>query len=131
MAYKFNFSKKYNVERKFDIDTSNFEYYNLEDIFEGDESKVYPVCGIYINTKGMFDDRPVIATDRCYVNLPAHLCDVCREILNDEKAIKAINDGCVGFTIYSYEQKRFNKICYSIRWANIDPADMAADDFGG
>lgn len=131
MAYKFNFSKKYNTERLFDVDTSNYEYKNLEDLFDGDTEKVYPVCGIYINTRGKFDDRPVIATDECYVNLPAHLCDVCREILNDPKAVKAINDGYVGFTIYTYEQRRYEKTCFSIRWADIDPADIASEDMGG
>jgi hypothetical protein len=132
MAFKFNFSKKYNTERLFDIDTSNFEYQDLSDLYNEDEpEKVFPVRGIYINTKGKFDDRPVIATSDCYVNLPAHLCDVCREILNDPKAIRAINEGMVGFTIYTYEQRRYEKTCYSIRWADVNPADEASEDMGG
>lgn len=126
MAFKFSFANHYNTERLFDIDTSNFEYHNLEDIFDSVD-EVFPVRGIYINTKGKFDDRPVIATDEYYVNLPAHLTETCREILNDKRAIQAINDGVVGFTIYSYEQRRFGKTCYSIRWVDV-PED---EDMGG
>lgn len=131
MAIKFSFANKYNTERLFDIDTSGFDYMSLEDLYnealqscEGDitaaEQEVFTVHGLYINTKGNFDDAPVAALDECYVNLPAHLCESVREILRDSKAIKAINEGKVGFTIYSYEQRRFNKTCYSIRWVDID-----------
>lgn len=126
MAYHFSFASKFNTERLFDIDTSNFEYRNLEEVYESDD-EVFPVRGIYINTKGKFGDRPVIATDECYVNLPAHLLDTAREILNDTRAVQAINAGEVGFTIYAYEQRRFGKTCYSIRWVDM-PSD---DDMGG
>lgn len=130
MANKFSFSTKYNTERLFDVDTSGFEYVSLEflykealDAHEGEiaaaEAEVYPVLALYINTKGNFDDAPVVATEECYVNLPAHLCETVREILRDPRAIKAINDGKVGFTIYSYVQRRFNKECYSIRWVDM------------
>lgn len=130
MANKFSFSTKYNTERLFDVDTSGFEYVSLEFLYkeslnahEGEiaaaENEVYPVLGLYINTKGNFDDAPVVATDDCYVNLPAHLCETVREILRDPRAIKAINDGKVGFAIYSYTQRRFNKECFSIRWVDM------------
>ena len=34
-------------------------------------------------------------------------------------AIKAINEGRVGVTIYKYTQKRFNKVCYNVRWVDL------------
>ena len=46
------------------------------------------------------------------VNVPIYLYDPA--------AVQAINDGAVAFTIYKYEQKRFNRECYSIRWADAD-----------
>lgn len=130
MAKKFSFASKYNTERLFDVDTSNYEYVSLEYLYneslkecEGDidsaENTAYPVLGLYINTKGNYDDAPVAATDDCYVNLPAHLTQSVREILKDPSAIKAINEGKVGFTIYSYTQRRYNKECYSIRWVDM------------
>lgn len=116
---RFSFSKKYNTERVFDIDTSNFDYKSLEELYV-DDDYVYPVCGVYINTKGKFDPAPVVATEDCYVNLPAHMTDICREMLRDDRAVKAINDGEVGFTIYKYHQKRYDKDCYSIHWVDKD-----------
>ena len=121
MAFRFSFAKQYNTERLFDVDTSEYEYQSLEELYTGDENQIFQVCGIYINTKSQFGDAPVIATDFCYVNLPQHMLQVCNEILNDPKAIRAINEGRVGFTIYQYEQKRFGTKCYSIRWCDVDP----------
>lgn len=117
---KFSFSKKYNTERLFDIDTTDFEYISLKELYE-DEEKVYTVHGVYINTKGLFDDAPVVAISNSYVNLPAHMTAMCKEMLNDKQAIDAINNGEVGFTIYKYVQKTFNRDCYSIRWVDIEP----------
>lgn len=119
----FSFSKAFNTEKVFDIDTDGFDYKSLEELFI-DEETVYPVRGLYINTKGLYDDAPLIATDEYYVNLPAHMVNSAREILNDRRAIKAINDGVVGFTIYKYHQKRYDKECYNIRWVDVDPAAM-------
>lgn len=129
MAFKF--AKKYNTEKLFNIDTSEFEYVSLADLYTGDETTVFPVRGIYINTKGNYDDAPVIATDEEYVNLPAHLTTVCKEILSDREAIRAINEWRVGFTIYKYTQKRYGRECYSIRWADTNPADFTSEDVGG
>ena len=121
MAFRYSFANEFNREKLFDIDTSNFDYMSLEDIYDGDESRVFPCCGVYMSTKGYYGEHPVIATENYYVNLPQHLTDMVRSILNDKRAIKAINDGLVGFTIYSYEQKRFGTTCYSIRWVDVKP----------
>ena len=34
---RFSFSKKYNTERMFDIDTSNFDYKSLEELYVDDD----------------------------------------------------------------------------------------------
>lgn len=126
----FSFSKKFNKERLFNVDTSNFEYMSLEELFydsveiNGGDSElasetVYKIRGVYINTKGNYDPAPVIATDECYVNLPSHMTETCMAMLADPSCIKAINDGKCGFTIYQYEQKRYNKTCYSVRWVDM------------
>lgn len=123
-----SFSKKYNKERLFTVDTSTFEYVSLETLYDtlavdeetGDViQEPFIVRGVYINTHGMYDPAPVIATDNCYVNLPSHLNDVCRDMINDKQSIKAINDGKVGFIIYKYFQARFQKDCYSIEWVDL------------
>ena len=67
----------------------------------------------------MFDPQPVVATDECYVNLPAGMFDSALEILSDPRAIQAINSGKVGFQIEKYFQKRYQKECYSVHWVDM------------
>lgn len=126
----FSFSKKFNRERLFNVDTSDYEYFSLEDLFdealatnEGDidaaSEEVFPIRGVYINTRGNFDPAPVIATDDRYVNLPSHMTEICQQMLADPSCIKAINEGKCGFSIYKYQQRRYNKTCYSVKWVDI------------
>ena len=136
----FSISKKYNKEKLFNINTDGFEYVSLEDLYKERENNVsfedfddsaelkeiveetvFQVRGIYINTKGLFDDAPVVALDSAYVNLPAHMTQICQEILKDPQAIAAINAGRVGFTIYTYEKPQYHKTCYSIKWVDTEP----------
>lgn len=136
----FSISKKYNKEKLFKINTDGFDYISLEDLYKERESNIlvedfedpeevkeiveetiYQVRGIYINTKGLYDDAPVVALDSAYVNLPAHMTQICREILADPQAIAAINAGRVGFTIYAYEKPQYHKTCYSVRWVDTEP----------
>ena len=94
----FSFASSFNTKRLFDIDTSDFEYKKLEELWNensdivGEEevcTKVFPVCGLYLNKKSMYDPQPVVATDECYVNLPANMFDSALEILSDPRAIRA------------------------------------------
>lgn len=122
-----SFSKRFNTEKLFNIDTTDFEYHSLEELAcepchePGDEPEygVYVVRGIYINKKSLYDPSPVIALDDCYVNFPAHLLDVCQEMLSDRLVINAINEGHCGFRVTKYRQKRFNKDCYSVEWVDL------------
>lgn len=117
-----SFAEKFNSEKLFSIDCTDFEYKSLEDLYlesNGDETKIYPIFGVYINTKGLYDPAPVIASDGYYVNLPAHLTSVCREMINDKATVNAINKGKCGFTIYSYEKKKYHKTCFSVIWVDM------------
>ena len=120
---KFSFSKKFNTEKLFNIDTSEFEYFNLESLTENPmeepEDRIFTVRGVYINNKSQFGPAPVLALDDCYVNLPEHTLDACRQMLADPQAVKAINEGHLGFTVDKYHQKRFNKDCYSVIWVDL------------
>lgn len=122
---KFSFSKRFNSEKLFDIDTSEFEYMSLEDLAtataNSEEPPVFVVRGIYINNKSLYDPAPVIALDDCYVNLPPHLLPACQEMIRDRQAVDAINEGRCGFRIETYYQKRFKKDCYSVEWVDVLP----------
>ena len=120
-----SFAKRFNKEKLFNIDCSNFEYYSLEDMYKDDDT-VYPVRAIYPNKKSLYGLSYVIATDSCYVNLPEHLNDDCKDILNDKLAISDINRKLVGFKIYKYVQKKYNRECYSIEWVDVDPNEFTA-----
>lgn len=117
----FNFSQ-INRRPVFDIDTENFDYFSLQELFEEndeDEDKVYPVYAIYINTKGKYEDAPVVALEDRYVNLPANQLDAANEILASDSAIQAINNGNCGIQIRKYYKKKFDRWCYTVDWVNI------------
>ena len=114
------FASKYNKTRKFDIDTNGFEFTSTADLFnQNGKDYVYPIRAMFINTKGKYSDNPVVATDSFFVDFPAHMCDTCREILNDDDAVAAINAGKVGFKLYSYVQKKYNRQCYGVEFVDI------------
>ena len=111
---------KFNATRKFDIDTTNFEYRSLEELLERDGAdQEYVVRGLYINTKGLYDPSPVVALDSEYVNLPSHLTSVCEQILDDPRAVQAIRDGKCGFKVRTYIKEQYNKECYTIEWLDL------------
>lgn len=122
----FNFSK-FNKERLFTVDTSDFDYTSLEDLYNANgANEVYKLCGAYIGTKSLYDpEAPMIATDKEYVNLPVHQLSEIKAMLADKQAIKAINDGEAGFVIDSFYQKRFQKTCYVARWGTY--SDLIAE----
>lgn len=123
---KFSFAKKFNTGKLFNIVTDNFEYLSLEDLkdlesMRDPEEKDLPhvVKGIYINTKGLYETQPVLALDGTYVNLPSHLTSVCKEMIADPIAVKAINEGHLGFRIESYYKEKYEKMCYSVEWVDL------------
>ena len=117
-----SFASKYNNEKKFTYDTEGFEYFNLKDLFENDgEGVIYPFWGFYINNKSNYDPYPVAFTDSFFVNLPTHMLKVCEEILKDDADIASINEGKVGFKIYTYYSERHKKDCYSIKFVDLEP----------
>ena len=115
----FSFAKSFNKERLFDIDTSEFEYCSLEDLYAEVGEGPFEIRGVYINTKGLYDPAPVIAIEDRYVNLPSHLVDACEQMLKDSRVINMINLGKCGFKITQYHQKRFNRDCYSVEWVDL------------
>lgn len=115
------FASKFNKTRKFDVDTSKFEYESMADLFnEHGKDKVYPLTAIYINSKSKFGDAPVLATDTCFVNAPSHMLDTAKEILADDEAVAAINNGEVGFTIYAYTAEKYNRDTFGINFVDIE-----------
>ena len=115
-----SYFSKFNKGRKFDFDTTGFEYRSLSELYKENGAKmIYHLTAMYVNSKSNFGDAPVFATTDCFVNIPSHMVDVVYDILSDEDAIKAINEGKVGFEIYPYTQKKFNKECFGVRFVDL------------
>lgn len=115
-----SFAERYNKEKKFEIDTTDFEYFSLEELYATNgEEMIYPLLAVYINTKGHYGDAPVFATNEKFVNVPKHMLDVAKEILNDNESIDEINAFKVGFQIYKYHSGKYNKDCYGIRFVDM------------
>lgn len=145
----FNF-ESLNFERKFDFDVTNIrgKYADCKEMFtKYGDGKVFRVNAMYISTASKYDDeKPMLALDETYLNLPVHLLGECKKILNDKSACEQINNGEVGVTFYQYvkklkkelpdgTEKTVKRKCYSIKWVKIandvwdeDDDDIFEDD---
>lgn len=115
----------FNRERLFDVDTSDFDYVKLKDLYERDgDDEIYTIRGIYIGTKSEYaDESPLLALDDTYVNLPQHQLLDIKEMLNSKQAINCINAGGAGFRIEKYTKKLKSgqkKVCYKAVWVDIE-----------
>lgn len=116
-----SFAKRFNKGARFNFDSQGLGYRTLAELYSEDgPDVVHMLHAIYINTKGKFADNPVFGTDGALVNIPAHMTDVCREIITDEDAIDDINAGRVGFTVYQYESEKFNRVCYGVNFVDVE-----------
>ena len=116
---------KFNKKQLFTNAPGASDYITLEELYNRyGSSKVYPIHGVYINTKSNFvPEAPVVLIKGYYVNLPQHQLDEIKEILADRQAVQAINMGQAGFIIDVYHQNRYNKDCYKAVWCNYTPED--------
>lgn len=107
------------------IDTKDFEYFKLQDLFEKDgENAAYQLCGVFVNSNKTEKELKeygasvvAILADKL-VNLPSHMEEEVREIMKDEEDIADIKAGNVWFRIRSYESH--GKTCYSPDWLEED-----------
>lgn len=116
-----SFASKFN-KTTFGIDTTDFQYTKLADIFnsknEGGKDVIHNINGLYVH-KSQLGDSPVIIDEKNkrLVNLPSHTAETIQEILADDEAVQIIKDGKVGYTIYEYESH--GKKCYSISFVDL------------
>lgn len=120
MPNHFSFASNFN-KTSFGIDTTDFPYVKLTDIYNGDEDGggdvVHPINGLYVH-KSELGDSPVIidAENKRLVNLPSFMGNTIREILANSDAVDVIKANKVGYTIYEYESHK--KKCYGISFVD-------------
>ena len=111
---------RFNNTNVFGIDTSNYKYVGLKELFDTDPDTHHKVLGLFVNTKGKFGAEPnAIIDNKLIVNLPRHLLETVNELLDDDKYIEYIKQGHVAFTVYQYHSNKYNKDAYSVTWLDI------------
>lgn len=78
----------------------------------------FKLKAIYINRKGKFGPQPVLATENELVNAPHHMMDGVNDILADAESVNMINDGVVGFKLYTYENSFGQQ--FGVEWIDIE-----------
>ena len=116
MSYATKFNK--NKGNKFTFKpVDDAQYVSLEVLYNKNPDQIHDVKALYINTKSRFGDAPCVVIDSVIiVNLPKHLLETVKEMINDDECVDAINNNEVKFKIYSYKDKTFNKTCYGVEW---------------
>ena len=107
------------------INTENFEYYKLQDLFDmNGADQLYVLKGVFIHKKKNekqlkeFGPSPVGILEDKLVNLPNHMLAEVEDILKDEEDIEAIMNGEAVFKIRQYESHA--RTCYGIDWQEVE-----------
>lgn len=127
---------KYNKGPKFVFrfeDGVDYEYKKLSEL---DPEEKYIIYTMYINDKGDYDDHPVFAAAALsdthnnifLVDIPAHLTETVKEMINDDEIVALANAGSLGFKIktYEYEKKENKKVVKKIGYS-VDFIDFSEE----
>lgn len=117
-----SFAKRHAKGSKFNIDTTGYTFKTCKELVEDQGlEKVYQIAALYINTKGKFDDHPVVVIPelKALLDLPSHMTEEVREILNNENDVDDINSGLVGIQLEEYVSKTYNRKCIGIKWVDL------------
>lgn len=120
----FDFTKLNKGEVIFDFKLpEGSEFKKLQDMEEGTE---YQIRGFFISRSkdGDYNDHPVAVTNKFYIDLPEYLTDTVEQIISDQEAVDAINQGYAGLKITSYVKKKGKgkgKTFKAVEWINWEP----------
>lgn len=112
------------------VNTQGRKYFKLSELFDHHEAgHTYIMDCMYINDKSQYGDAPVCgvadARGSYMVNLPKHLLQDVRDMLQDQEAIEAIQLGRAGFRIRVYQPKGSNRNCFTVDWVDVElPNDL-------
>lgn len=110
---------KYNKGNRFDFEApENFEFVKPKDLYEDkNENNKRPLKALFINSKSKFGDSPVAVTTTELVNLPNHMAEDVKEMMQDDEVIELVNNDKVMINIYTYNNQ-FGK-CYGVEFEEI------------
>lgn len=108
--------------RKFDYEiTENHKHKKLGELYEENKDRIYFVRMFYTNKKSLYGENEVVVTDDYIINLPKHLTETVKQIVNNEEYLKLINEGKFAFNIYEYEYRQGKEVKkgYSVNWGTV------------
>ena len=92
----------------------------MKTLYETDPQAKHKVLGFFINSKGKFGpEANAILENKLVANLPRHLLDTIKQLLDDNRYAEYIKEGHVGFSIYQYHSNRYDRDAYSVTWLDL------------
>lgn len=105
--------------RNYDIDIKEYRFVELKELHAEGESKVHRIDGaFYQHGKNGLPDRVVVilGANQQLVALPPHLTEKAQVLCTDSEIIDEVKSAKCGFTVYSYTNEKYHKLCYSVRF---------------
>lgn len=97
------------------VSGKDFPFKKLSEFEAGD---IFTIRGLFINSKGKYKPHPVAILDDVKVDLPEHLTEAVKQILDDPVKCEAVDNGKCGAEVYKYDSSQ-RKDCYSINFVDI------------
>ena len=95
-------------------------YKKLKDLYNKKHpDEVWTILGAFVHN-GQYGENAVLVTKNCYVNLPDHMVQRVKDLINDDEVVDQINKGGAGFRIYEYENSKGNK-SLSVTFVDQEP----------
>lgn len=111
---------RHNKKTRFTIDTEGFNFIKLADLFdEKNPDETHVIHGVYINEQSIYGASPFAALEDCFVNLPSHMTDTIRSILDDEQDCADIESGNVAIKISPYHSEKYNRDTYVVDFVDL------------
>lgn len=110
---------KYNKGNRFDFEApEDFEFVKPKELYEDEnENNKRPLKALFINNKSKFGDSAVAVTTSELVNLPNHMVEDVKEMMQDDEVIDLVNNDKVMIEIYTFNNK-YGK-CYGVKFEEI------------
>lgn len=129
----FDFNK-FNKKKSptWNYNTSDFDYVKTSDVYAKIGDMPFNIHGVFITPDNGYGEGAVLIADKCFVNAPKNFVPTVKEILNDDNAVKEINEHGARVFIEQYYSKKYKRDGYSIVFFEDDDvksAEINPDDF--
>ena len=101
---------------KWKVDGKDFPFKKLSEYSEGD---MLTARGFYINSKGKYKPHPIVILDDVKVDLPEHLTETVKLILENVEMCEAVDNGKCMLEVYKYDSSQ-RKDCYSVKFLDVE-----------